>query len=177
MAMGERFHIHTRKDGVTPEFAHQVAIASHVRTLTPWLTYPEETLSVAFLHDIREDYDVSDIEIRDQFGNRVADAVDAMTKKFRGVKRAPEDVFAAIAADPCASIAKLADRVNNQQSMIGVFTPTKIASYTAETVNFFLPMCKLARRTFPTQEGAYENLKLMLTSQLELIAAIPPQNG
>ena len=170
MDLGEATHLGVRKDGITPEFAHQIAIASHVRTLGPWLRFPQETITTAFLHDIREDYNVADAVIRTQFGDVVADAVWALTKEFDGVRRDDADVFDGIGRCPIASITKLADRIHNISTMQGVFSVQKVQAYVEETKTFFVPMLKVARRRFPDQEGAYENLKLMLTSQLALIA-------
>lgn len=172
MAFAEQRHVGVRKDGTTPEFAHQIAVAHYVRTLTGSLLWPQETIVVALLHDVREDYGVPDAVLRARFGPVVADAVDAMTKEFDGVRRAPEAVFQAIAADPVASVAKAADRINNQNSMLGVFSPAKVAEYVAETEEFFLPMLKAARKRFPTQEPAYENAKLVLESQLRMLRAL-----
>lgn len=169
MTFAEGFHQGTRKDGVTPEFAHQVAIAGYVRTLAPHLEFPEDTLTAVFLHDVREDYHISDVEIVTRFGARVAEAVDAMTKEFAGRRRDPRSVFDAIAASPVASVAKGADRINNQSSMVGVFSRDKMASYVAETREFFFPMLKEARRMFPRQEAAYENIKLVLENQVALV--------
>jgi (p)ppGpp synthase/HD superfamily hydrolase len=84
LEFAERYHQGVRKDGTTPELAHQIAIASYVRTLRGHLRYPEETLAVCLLHDVREDYDVADRVIRGTFGDIVADSVDAMTKVFCG---------------------------------------------------------------------------------------------
>jgi hypothetical protein len=165
-------HRGTRKDGRTPEFAHQISIAQHVRTLLPHLLRPEDALVVALLHDVREDYGVSNDEITDRFGATVAASVDAMTKTFRGVDREPAEVFAAIADDATASLVKGCDRANNQLTALGVFSDAKIAEYTAETVEWFLPMLRTARRRFPTQEPAYENVKLMLEAQVEALSAV-----
>lgn len=172
MEFAEQYHRGVRKDGVTAEFAHQVAIVSYLRSLLPHLTYPQETLTAAFLHDVREDYDVADEEVRDRFGPRVADAVDAVTKTFRGVRRDDVALFERIGADPVASVLKLADRGHNQNSMVGVFTPARMADYITETQELFLPMIKRARRAFPEQEPAYENAKLLLVSQMNLVRAI-----
>lgn len=166
------YHRGSRKDGRTPEFAHQVSIAAHVRTLVPHLRFPEETVCAALLHDVREDYDVPDAAILERFGPRVAAATDALTKEFMGVRRDPATVFAAIAADPCASVVKPADRVNNQLTALGVFSAEKIASYVAETRQWFLPMMRDARRLHPSQEAAYENLKLVLEAQVESLSAV-----
>lgn len=172
MDFAEAYHCGTRKDGLTAEFSHQVAIVAYLRTLLPHLLHPEETLSAAFLHDIREDYDVADEEVRTRFGTRVADAVDAVTKTFRGARRDDGELFDRIGRDPIASILKLADRGHNQNSMVGVFSPAKMTEYVTETQVLFLPMIKRARRAFPEQEPAYENAKHLLVSQANLVRAI-----
>jgi (p)ppGpp synthase/HD superfamily hydrolase len=171
MEFAAQYHKGFRKDGVTPEFSHQISIAHYVRTL-PGLMYEEDTLATVFLHDVREDYDVEDHEIRARFGNLVADGVDAMTKTFRGVKRAEQHVFDTIARNPIASIAKGADRIHNFQTMVGVFSVDKQKVYVDEGREFFLPMLKTARRMFPRQEPAYENIKHMLRTQMDLVKAI-----
>ena len=173
LTYAEGIHTGTRKDGITPELAHQVAIASHLRTLAPHLGHQAEaTLAVGLLHDVREDYGVADEEIRRRFGNDIADSVDSMTKEFRGVKRDEAELFARMGQDPRASVAKGVDRLNNLDTMHGVFSLTKMAEYVAETRELHLPMLKTARRNFPIQEGAYENIKLMMTTQVRLFDAI-----
>lgn len=172
MNLGKQYHTGIRKDGVTPEFDHQVSIAHYLRTLDGSLLYPQETYAAALLHDVREDYGLADAEIRDLFGDRTADAVHALSKEFRG-KRLPEaEVFAMIADDPIASVVKGCDRIHNHQSMVGVFSTQKQVEYIEETNDWFFPMLKQARRAFPEQEPAYENVKTMLKSQIHLIEAI-----
>jgi hypothetical protein len=98
-----------------------------------------------------------------QWANAMAD----LAKPDDGVRRDDDKLFALMATHPCASIAKPADRINNQGSMVGVFPAQKMRSYTEETVRLFLPMLKRAKRRFPDQEPAYENAKLVLRSQLD----------
>jgi (p)ppGpp synthase/HD superfamily hydrolase len=172
MEFAAEYHKGTRKDGVTPEFDHQISIAHYVRTLLPSLEFAEETLCVIFLHDVSEDYHVSREEIERRFGTRVADAVWRMTKTWRGDKKDEARLFEEMAECPLSSIAKGADRIHNLQSMVGVFTPAKQKTYMGEVTDLFLPMLKKARKLFPQQEAAYENIKHMLTSQLELFEAI-----
>ena len=160
-----------RKDGVTPEFAHPVGVANYVRTL-PSLIDVETSICVALLHDVREDYDVSDAEIGELFGSGVATGVDLMTKKFRGVRRDDVALFEQMAFSPVASVVKPSDRINNQNSMVGVFTPNKLAEYIEETQTLFLPMIKKARARFPQQEPAYVNVQLMLESQVAFVNAV-----
>jgi (p)ppGpp synthase/HD superfamily hydrolase len=172
LEFGKSHHTGVRKDGFTPEFDHQISIAHFVRTLAPSLEFPEETISTVFLHDVREDYGVSDEELRDQFGSQVANAVAAMTKTFRGERQPEQMVFNQIALDPIASIAKGADRIHNFNSMVGVFTADKQLSYIHEAETYFFPMLKKARRLHVRQEPGYENIRHMLQSQIRLIQAI-----
>ena len=172
MEFARDFHRGMRKDGVTPEFHHQVRIAGFVRTLEPHLLHPEETLAATFLHDICEDFDVGYEEIRERFGEVVCGAVRLLTKKYRGSRTPYEVYFAEMAANPIASVVKGGDRSDNIQSMLGVFNLEKQKRYLAEVEDYFLPMLKAARRRFPKQEPAYENIKIMLRSQTALLREI-----
>lgn len=167
-----KFHTGTRKDGVTPEFHHQVTIALYTRTLINYLIYPEETLAVAFLHDTAEDADVGYVEITARFGEKIGKAVQLLTKKHRGFKKPIDVYYQEIATDEIASVVKGADRIHNIQSMIGVFGPEKQKDYIKETNDFVLPMLKEARRVCPRQETVYENEKFVLQSQINLIEAV-----
>lgn len=171
MDLASKHHVGLRKDGVTPEFDHQLCIAHYLSSLRKVLVHPEETLCVAFLHDVREDYGVADEEIRGPFGPVVADGVARMTKTFRGVKADPAVLFDEMSRCPVASIAKAADRIHNFQSMVGVFTPDKQRAYIAECREFFLPMISKARERFRKQDDAYVNAKHLLKSQMALIQA------
>jgi len=171
----ERYHNGVRKDGVTPEFQHQVEIGLFA-LLLPDLRFTEEVLATVALHDAREDYGVSDSEIRALFldplrAELIARAVHAMTKKFRGEVRDADELFDEMADNPIASIAKGCDRQHNFGSMVGVFSPEKQLDYITEGRERFLPMLKKAKRNFPYQTRAYELLKFNLESQMFLITA------
>lgn len=161
------YHKGMRKDGVTPEFQHQIEITHYLRTLLPSFIYPEETLTASILHDTKEDYGVLLSVIEERYGRDVAIAVDLLDKNGKET----EAYFAGIASNPIASIIKGGDRINNIQSMVGVFTAEKQQKYMTEVEQHFLPMLKTARRRFVRQEAAYENIKHVLTSQLELLRA------
>jgi (p)ppGpp synthase/HD superfamily hydrolase len=172
MAFAKDYHIGTRKDGITPEFDHQVSIGHYIRSLHTGIMYPEDTIATVFLHDVREDHGVSSDEIESRFGSRVSNAVDAMTKEFRGIRRPEIEVFEKISKDPCASVAKGGDRIHNFSSMVGVFSIPKQKEYIQEGKDYFLPMLKTSRRLFVRQEPVYENIKTMLITQMTLIDAI-----
>ena len=78
-------HTGLRKDKVTPEFDHQLSMALYALTL-PDVRYREELIATIFLHDVREDYGISDEEIRaifvggDGFSARVAGAVQRIAR-------------------------------------------------------------------------------------------------
>lgn|GEM_PF-878653 len=164
------FHRGRRRDGLTPEFQHQVEIALHLTTLKD-LPDEEQTLIVALLHDVVEDYDVAPEEIARRFGPDVSRRVWLLTKVYRGEKKDPDAYFDAIARDPIASLVKGADRVHNLQSMVGVFSLDKQREYADEAEFRFLPMLKDAERRFPQHGAAYRSLRHMLKSQLALIRA------
>jgi (p)ppGpp synthase/HD superfamily hydrolase len=176
MSFAMQHHTGTRKDGVTPEFQHQVEIALYALTL-PDLTHREEVITTIFLHDVREDYHITDGEIRNlfprdaQFADRVSRSVELITKEWRGEKKPTQYYFDAMACDEIASIAKGCDRIHNYQSMVGVFSTAKQEEYLKEGDDYFLPMLKAARRNFPHQTNAYENIKFVMTSQMQLIRA------
>lgn len=169
LEFASKFHTGKRKDGVTNEFEHQLTITHYIRSLINNLEYPSETICVSLLHDVPEDYDVSFDELTQKFGPIVSGSTEKLTKFYRGVKKTNEVYFSGIASDPIASIGKGGDRIHNLQSMVGVFTKTKQEEYVKEAEDWILPSLKEARRLFPKQELAYENIKLMMKSQIELI--------
>lgn len=175
MEFARAYHTGVRKDGFTPEFQHQLEIAHFIRTLASGLENPEQVLTLAFLHDVAEDYGVSQEELEPLFGQAVSTGVLILSKKFRGESKDTDAYFEDIGNNINTSIVKGADRIHNLQSMLGVFTREKQTIYMAEVRYHFLPMLKKARRLFPQQEMAYENIKHMLTSQLELYEAIHRQ--
>lgn len=166
MEFAAAHHVGLRKDGVTPEFHHQISIAHYIRTLP--VMYPELTIAAGLLHDVREDYNVADAELVRRFGQVLTTACIILDKNGKDTEYYHQEC----AVNPITSIAKPSDRVNNLQTMGGVFTDEKQHRYATETEDHFLPMVKVGRRMFPQQELAYENIKHMLTSQLQLIRAV-----
>ena len=169
--VGAKYHPGTRKNGL-PEFIHQLEIFSHLRTLHNHLQHPILTYQAAFLHDIMEDYNVSHADITAEFGPELADIVERLSKIVGGERKDDLAYFNEVARCPVASVVKLADRVNNVGSMVGVFTAEKMQRYVDEVNTFFRPLIRAARRNFPEQEAVYENMKLTLLGQINLIEYI-----
>lgn len=176
MRFCEPHHAGTRKDGFTPEFDHQISIATFAFDL-PDLMYREEVLATIFAHDTSEDAGIKWSKIAKRVRNskkarkRVSKAIQRMTKEWKGERLDEEKLFSSMARDPVASIAKGCDRIHNIQSMVGVFTAAKQREYIREVRELFLPMLKKARRNFPHQHRAYEIIKFTLKSQIALIEA------
>lgn len=170
MEFAAGFHTGTRKDGATPEFDHQISICHFVRTL-PDLMFEEATIATMLLHDTPEDYPEAATQIQPLFGDQIAEAVELLNKNDAyGRPKNHQSMIADMAKNPIASIGKPSDRIHNWNTMVGVFTPTKQRSYLEEGKQLF-PMIKEARRRFPIQERAYENVKHMMLSQIALISA------
>ena len=163
-----------RKDGKTPKFHHQLQVARLVATLLPHLTEPENTLAAAFLHDELEDNFtlVSRNLLEEKFGHEVASAVWKLSKKCGGLTKTKESYFEELSRCPIASLVKLADRGHNLHTMQGVFSVEKQIEYVKELDDWFFPMLRAARKSFPRQYAAYENLKILLLCQRELLVAL-----
>jgi (p)ppGpp synthase/HD superfamily hydrolase len=172
MNFAQSKHIGLRKDNITPEFQHQVSQANFARTLIDAYLFPEETLATIWLHDVVEDCGVSISEIENMFGSRVAYSVELMTNQVSGVKKPLDKYYSAMINDPIASLAKGIDRMHNHQSMNGVFSIEKQKSYIEESETYIFPMLKSARKTFPEQESAYQNIRHILQIQIELVKAM-----
>ena len=177
--------VHSRSQGLI-DFAYTFAARAHGSqkrkyTGEPYITHPVavakitmtadycdcEMIAAAILHDVIEDYDVSSEEVENIFGLNVVRAVQLLSKDKENYS--PEAYFNLISKCPIASLVKGGDRVHNVQTMHGVFSDEKKAQYISECENFILPMLKEARKRFPYQEPAYQNIKLVLLSQIELI--------
>lgn len=172
LMFGVEYHTGVRKDGITPEYQHQLEIGHHVRTLLPSLLYPAETLAACFLHDTDEDYNVGRKKL-EQFGRRVVHSVLLLNKYDEDGKLKPVDVYySAMALDPIASIVKPVDNGNNQSTMEPVFKHKKQFEYSHNIKHRSWPMIRAARKNFPEQEAAYENLKLLLRIQYNGVQAM-----
>lgn len=162
-----------RKDGTTPEFMHPLEVTGYLFTLGKNLQFRAETFAAGLLHDVGEDYGVTFAEVEDGCGRRTAHAFRRLSKKLEGAKvTSLQDYFDAMLDCPVATVVKGADRINNQSTMTEVFSPTKQLEYVDESEKFILPMLKKARRLYPEQEAAYENIKVMLKNQIALVRAM-----
>ena len=168
LALDFAMSIHTgfRADKKTPEFQHQLEMCHFLRSLSSdHLMYQEETFCVILLHDAYEDYpekvDLNMVE--ETYGKRVKVSMCLVSKPANFNKENQHYYFDPISEDAIASLVKGIYRINNLGSMVGVFSKTKQIKYVKEVEDYFLPMLKKARRSFPVQEPLYENIKYAVT--------------
>lgn len=160
-----------RKDKVTPYILHPVMVASFVMTL-PNLTRRVAAVGAALVHDVLEDTSCTVKTLADEVGGEIADEAELLSKKVEGIEKTNAQVFKGLALSDVGSICKPADRASNQSTMADVFTPEKCLSTVEFTKEWILPMMKESRRRFPRQELAYENMKFLLGTQIDLAAAM-----
>jgi len=174
----------TRKDGVTPEFMHQVEMACIAQTLSRGMIYPEQVFSAIFLHDTREDKGIGQAEIEALFDAQTSKAVDLLTYKDRTGMNLPNDVYyPRIAQDPVASVVKGCDGVHNMRTMMSPFDePINVAKPTftlerqkqriADCEAYWFPMMREAREIFASQRSVYQNLIMIMKMQIHYLRAI-----
>ena len=120
---------------------HPLAVASRLRT--------EEEQVVALLHDVAEDTVVTLDDLREEFGDRIADALTALTH------REDEDYFSYIdrvSKNPLAARVKLADLNHNMEATrLDTITPWYL-----EHFQKYAKACEILLRSLCEDETATE---------------------
>ena len=171
LCYAKKLHSGVRKDQQTPEFQHQIEIALYITTIKN-VVDEERAITVALLHDVREDYHIDHEEIEHVFGTDIAHDVKLLTKKFKNTIVDKTEYFENLTASPIAALVKGVDRINNLQTMSGVFTLPKQEQYVAEVNDYFQPMLKTASELYPSMFLAYMNIRTMLKHQTQIIEAV-----
>jgi (p)ppGpp synthase/HD superfamily hydrolase len=162
------------RNGGEHEFIHQLSIFAHVRTMHKQIKNPIIVYILIFLHDAVEDPNkktgrmVSLEEVEQIWGEVISTKLRKLSKEILGQKNVDYSLDTIFEDEDCA-VVKGGDRCNNVSTMYGVFKIARLERYVKETVEEFLDRIKGARRRFPSQEGIFENFKLELVNQLQLI--------
>lgn len=175
--IAEKYHTGYRKDGIVEEFQHQINIANTIRPFVNDLKYPSETFIIVLLHDLIEDYGINDSiwdmgldrlshlspvpfsYIQDNYSGLVIDSLDAISKKVDDKKKKSSNYFKGIEKLPIAGVVKLADRIDNLNSMLFVFTVEKQIKYANEAEKHFLKIAEVGKELFPEQKNIYINFE------------------
>jgi (p)ppGpp synthase/HD superfamily hydrolase len=164
----EKHHQGMRKDGVTPEFNHQLNILGILMTQIANIKQPWLVLALILLHDTLEDNNHLEDEIITKFPV-LFPYVNRISKVRRGQKLSNAEYYAPMPACFVVSVAKGSDRLHNLTTMMGVFTIEKLDEAVVETEEFVLPMLKLAKHEHPEQNAIYELIKSLINIQLNSI--------
>ena len=127
-----------------PYFAHPLEVAAILTDLK--LDVP--TIATALLHDTIEDTLVTYEDIRDKFGEQVANLVDGVTKLsqlevFSERTKQAENfrkLMLAITSDIRVLLVKLADRLHNMRTLGYIPKPEKRRRIAQETVDIYAPL-------------------------------------
>jgi len=125
--LASKLHANQRY-GVHPYIVHLAAVARKVQEAGG----SPELIAAAWLHDSLEDTPITQDELRDQFGNTVADVVWAVTGEGHNRKAKLASVIGKIANTPGADLVKSADRLCNTQACIDDKLVDKARMYKGE---------------------------------------------
>ena len=148
--MAEQAHAGQKRLSGEPYFQHSLAVANILADLR--LDY--ETLAAALLHDVAEDTEITSEQIRNQFGNNIANLVDGVTKmqlidmfqggsdKNRKEREQAENLrkmLLAMAEDIRVVLIKLADRTHNMRTLSSL-RADKQQRIARETLDIYAPL-------------------------------------
>ncbi len=131
-----------RKSG-EPYIIHPVEVAKILASLG----MDEQTIIAGLLHDVVEDTEYTEEQLKEDFGEEVTLLVDGVTKLGNLVFETKEDaqaenlrkMFLAMSKDIRVLIIKLADRLHNMRT-INYMSPAKIAEKSKETLEIYAPL-------------------------------------
>ena len=147
--VAERAHHNQTRASGEPYVNHVVAVADILVNLH----LDSESIAAAFLHDVVEDSDIGLKEIRDQFGDSIAELVDGVTKmhaidmqvdQYRHEHDSVQaeslrKLLLAMAKDVRVVLIKLADRLHNMRTLKFLSTE-KQKRIAQETIDIYAPL-------------------------------------
>jgi guanosine-3',5'-bis(diphosphate) 3'-pyrophosphohydrolase len=139
--VAEEMHRGQRRKSGDPYITHPLAVA----TILAELGMDTTTLVAALLHDTVEDTDYSLESLSSEFGEKVSELVDGVTKLDKvklGTAAEAETIrkmVIAMARDPRVLVIKLADRLHNMRTM-RFLSPEKQARKARETLEVLAPL-------------------------------------
>ncbi|QRP49220.1 bifunctional (p)ppGpp synthetase/guanosine-3',5'-bis(diphosphate) 3'-pyrophosphohydrolase [Amycolatopsis sp. FDAARGOS 1241] len=139
--VAEELHREQRRKSGDPYITHPLAVA----TILAELGMDTTTLVAALLHDTVEDTGYSLDQLKGDFGDKVGELVDGVTKLDKvklGMSAEAETIrkmVIAMAKDPRVLVIKLADRLHNMRTM-RFLPPEKQARKARETLEVLAPL-------------------------------------
>lgn len=135
-------HVKQKRKSGEPYLIHPFATAT--RLIDLHLDTP--TIAAAMLHDVCEDTEFTNEDIKKNFGEEIAFLVEGVTKlnkiKYKGTERSAESLrkmFLAIGEDVRIVLLKLVDRLHNMETLQYV-APEKRRRIALETLEIYAPL-------------------------------------
>lgn len=139
----EKMHADQKRDSGEPYIIHPIAVANILLDLG--LDYC--TIAAALLHDCIEDTPATEADIRNLFGDEIADLVMGVTKLDKITFKSKEEeqaenfrrMFFAMAKDIRVILIKLADRLHNMRTIASLSEARQLAM-AKETLEIYAPL-------------------------------------
>lgn len=171
-AVEDTYGTDRRKDGKTLSVMHPIQIALSVLILPVDESLKETLIIMALAHDMTEDYAFSKEDFVKLFGLEKGEWFYLMncrlSKVVDNIKKSNQDYFSEIVNPECV-IVKGLDRLNNLNSMVGVFSEEKMQIQVEETQQYVIPMLKKAERQYPEMELTIYAVRFQILQTLILI--------
>jgi GTP diphosphokinase / guanosine-3',5'-bis(diphosphate) 3'-diphosphatase len=143
--LGEVAHRGQNRKSGEPYITHPVAVAK----ILAELRLDAETLIAAILHDTIEDTDITKDRLISEFGSKVANLVDGVTKlekvnfatKEQQAAESLRKMFFSMARDPRVILIKLADRLHNMRTL-GAQSSSSARRIARETLDVYAPIAQ-----------------------------------
>ena len=116
-----------QKYGEHPYITHLADVVARVKTITQ----DPEIIAAAWLHDTVEDTEVTIEQIKQQFGDNIANIVWAVTGHGENRKEKMANAISKIAQTPGSELVKSADRLSNVSASLAN-NPKKLKMYRDE---------------------------------------------
>ena len=142
-AYAERAHANQKRASGEPYFIHPCAVAEILMELG----LDSQTIAASLLHDVIEDTETTEEDIRREFGEDVLSLVSGVTKLEKIEFKSKEDadaenfrkIFVAMAKDVRVIIIKLADRLHNMRSL-NFLSHERQQRMASETLDVYAPL-------------------------------------
>ena len=139
----ENAHSNQKRASGEPYFIHPCAVAE----ILMGLGLDSATIAAALLHDVIEDTEATEEDIKREFGDEVLELVGGVTKLDKIVFKSQEQeeaenfrkIFVAMAKDIRVIIIKLADRLHNMRSL-NFLSHERQMKMSRETLDIYTPL-------------------------------------
>lgn len=140
----ENAHRGARRRSGEPYILHPIAVA---RIVVDELGLGSTSICAALLHDVIEDTDYTHEDIRNSFGDKIADIVEGLTKISGGILGANDllqaenfrKLLLSMSTDVRVVLVKMADRLHNMRTL-NALRPEKQVKIAHETLYVYAPL-------------------------------------